>query len=207
MQYLDYIYAKKFAIFDMDGTLIDTEPLHINAWNYLADEYGFPKFNKDFIQIIGGRPTLDIAKDLLKNCNNDSDPKVLCERKTKAYREMFLPKAEIFSSILDILKNLKQNGTKIALATGSYQRETLMLLEKFNIKDLFDAIITSDNVKKPKPNPDIYEQALEAIGGDLKNRQNAIVFEDTKLGLQGVKAAKIDCVFVNQGSIVEIIKN
>ncbi len=207
MQDLDYIYTKKFAIFDMDGTLIDTEPLHINAWNYLADEYGYPKFDRDFIQLVGGRPTVEIAKELLKTYNNNSDPKVLSDRKTKTYREMFLPKAEIFSNILDILKNLKQNKAKIALATGSYQRETLMLLDKFNIKDLFDAIITSDNVRKPKPNPDIYEQALEAIGGDLNKRDEAIVFEDTKLGVQGVKAAKIDCVLVKQGSIVEIIKN
>ncbi|SPT70247.1 HAD family hydrolase [Anaerobiospirillum thomasii] len=200
LQLEQYIFSRKAIIFDMDGTLLNTEPLHVRAWNHIAKEYGFKEFDYDYIKTIGGIPTLGIAAMVIKENNLDVSPQEICDKKTAAYRDIYLPDATIFENIASILYKAHDLGIKTALATGSYRNEVQILLNKFDLNKYFNAVITSDNLPRPKPHPDIYLNALKAIDA---SPSEALVFEDTQIGLQGVSAARIDCILVSEGNIVK----
>ena len=194
-----YIFSKKAIIFDMDGTLLDTEPYHVKAWNHIAPEFGFKPFDCEFMKSVGGIPTVGIVKIIGEKNGINLDPIAVASRKTQVFREIYLKEADIFDDIANYLYKAHDLGIKTALATGSLMREVTILLDKFNLKDKLDAIITSDNLKRPKPNPDIYLLALEKLG---KKPDESLVFEDTPIGLQGAKAANIACIHVTDGKIV-----
>lgn len=195
-----YIFSKKAIIFDMDGTLLNTEPFHVKAWNHIASEFGYKPFDYEFMKSVGGIPTVGIAKIIGEKNGINLDPIALASRKTQVFREIYLKEAEIFEDIANYLYKAHDLGIKTALATGSLMREVTILLDKFNLRDKFDTVITSDNLKKPKPNPDIYLLALEQLGS---KPEESLVFEDTPIGLQGAKAAKIACIHVTDGKIIK----
>ena len=184
-------------IFDMDGTLMNSEIWHHRSWNDALKQYGIPELSTDKLYAYGGMPSLEIAKDVLKNVGNtELDPQEVGDLKGKLYRQEYMMQAEPFPLVCSFLKELHAEGKRIAIATSSHQQEARFLLGKHGLLDYIDAVISGDMVTRGKPNPDIYLLAAEKLNAKI---EDCLVFEDTVIGMQGIKNAGMAAVKVFEG--------
>lgn len=197
---LSRIASYKALVFDLDGTLIDSEPAHMNSWNEILKSVGMPLMDWDYIQSVGGISSAQIFRMRCKEAGRtDLDPVATARRKTDLYISKYLDKVPLFEPIAKLLKDGKARGQKIAVATGSQLSETRRLLTRHGLIDYIDAIVTSDQVKHCKPAPDTYLEAARRLG---VAPADCLAFEDTKVGLQGIKAAGMTALQVAGGKVV-----
>lgn len=187
------------VIFDMDGTLIDSEPLHLEAWQEINRKYGMPLFTWDFIMSVGGISTLKICQKFCRMHNLELDCERIAKDKKQTYKEKYMQRVPLFPNMAALLKQAHERGLKTAVATGSELPETQYLLEKHSLLDYIDTIVTVDQVPNCKPAPDTYLIAAQRLKTDPKK---CIVFEDTVVGLAGIKAAGMIAVQVAHGEFI-----
>lgn len=183
-------------IFDMDGTLMNSEIWHHVAWRQAAAKYGIPNIPTELLISYGGLPSAEIVRRLNAKYGTAADIEKLSQEKAYIYINECMPKVEPFPEICAILKNLYAAGKRIAIATSSHQKEARYLLEKTNVLPYVHALITGEMVTRGKPNPDIYLLAAHSLNLPQKD---CLIFEDTVVGMAGAKNANIDVVKVFDG--------
>lgn len=195
-QMLNQIVQYPAFIFDMDGTLLNSEIWHRAAWKKMVLECGGPELSTQELISIAGMTTFDTAKLLAKRHNLTTSAELMTKRKEEIFINEFMPNTEAFPFITDLLKTLHAQGKAVAIATSSPYHDAHYLLTKNNILPHVDALITGDMVKRGKPNPDIYLLAANTIGAQA---YECLVFEDTIAGMKGAKNAHMDAIKVFDG--------
>jgi beta-phosphoglucomutase family hydrolase len=182
----------KGLVFDCDGTLADTMPLHWRAWQVIASKYKL-HFPEDRFYALGGVPSRDILKMLAEEQGVTLDHIKASHEKENAY----LPLMTQVEPIHAVVEIAQANHGKIpmAVASGGTQQIICDVLEHLKIRHLFGAVVTSEMVKNQKPAPDIFLEAARRIGVDPKSCR---AYEDTELGLQAIRAAGMEAVDVRQ---------
>lgn len=182
----------KGLIFDCDGTLADTMPLHWRAWQMVTQRHGL-HFPEDRFYALGGIPSRDILKTLAKEQGRSLDHLAVAHEKEVAYLPLMM-QVEPIHAVLEIAK---ANHGKIPLAVASGGTEKIIgqVLDHLKIRHLFDAIVTSEMVKNQKPAPDIFLEAARRISVEPKFCR---AYEDTDLGLQAIRAAGMEAVDVRK---------
>ncbi len=177
-------------IFDCDGTLADTMPLHWRAWQMVTRRHNL-HFPEDRFYSLGGVPSRDILKVLAGEQGRSLDHIAVAHEKEEAY----LPLMAQVEPIHAVVEIAKANHGKIpmAVASGGTQKIIGIVLDHLKIRDLFDAIVTSEMVKAQKPAPDIFLEAARRIH---VNPKFCRAYEDTDLGLQAIRAAGMEAVDV-----------
>jgi beta-phosphoglucomutase-like phosphatase (HAD superfamily) len=172
----------KGLIFDCDGTLADTMPLHWRAWHMVTQRHGL-HFPEDRFYSLGGVPSHDILKLLAKEQGRSLDHIAIAHEKEEA------------QPIHAVVEIARKNHGKIpmAVASGGTQQIIGMVLDHLKIRHLFDAIVTNEMVKNQKPAPDIFLEAARRIGVDPKFCRG---YEDTDLGMQAIRSAGMEAVDV-----------
>lgn len=180
----------KGLVFDCDGTLADTMPLHWRAWQMITRRHGL-RFPQDRFYALGGVPSRDILKMLAEEQGLTLDYVAVAHEKENAYLP-YLPEVEPVRAVVDIAQ---ANFGKIPLAVASGGTQTIItqVLEHLKIRQLFKAVVTSEMVKKQKPAPDIFLEAARRIGVEP---QFCRAYEDTELGLQAIRSAGMEAVDV-----------
>jgi beta-phosphoglucomutase-like phosphatase (HAD superfamily) len=187
------IPAREFDgfIFDCDGTLADTMPMHFRAWSRIVAELG-GTFSEELFYQLGGKPTVQIL-ELLRD---DHGLKVGDPRAAAVQKE------EYFLSLLDGVRPIEAvlavarrwRGVKpLAVASGGFHRQIDLTLTALGIRDWFDAIVCAEDCARGKPFPDPFLEAarrLKVPAGDC------LVFEDSPLGIQAAIAAGMHYVLV-----------
>ena len=182
-------------IFDCDGTLADTMPLHYRAWQAtLGDRHG-ELLPEDFYYSLGGLPTDKIVELLNLRHGLTLSPMETALRKENAYLEL-LPGARPIEAVLTIARDGRERGLPMAVGSGGFKRVVLQTLDVLGIADWFSAIVTADEVAHGKPAPDTYLEAARRLG---IAPSLCLVFEDTQLGLDAATAAGMASVFVPSG--------
>jgi beta-phosphoglucomutase family hydrolase len=182
----------KGLIFDCDGTLADTMPMHWLAWQQIATKYKL-QFPQDRFYSLGGVPSAHILEMLSKEQGIALDPVAAGHEKENAY----LPYLSSIQPVYAVVQIAKDNFGKVpmAVASGGTQKIIVQVLEQLKIRDLFQAVVTSEMVKRQKPAPDIYLEAARRIGVEP---QFCRAYEDTDLGMQAIRAAGMDAVDVRE---------
>lgn len=182
----------KGLVFDCDGTLADTMPLHWRAWQVIANKYKL-HFPEDRFYALGGVPSRDILKMLAEEQSVTLDHVKAGHEKENAY----LPLMAQVEPIHAVVEIARANHGKIpmAVASGGTQQIICDVLEHLKIRHLFGAVVTSEMVKNQKPAPDIFLEAARRIGVDPKFCRG---YEDTELGLQAIRAAGMEAVDVRK---------
>jgi beta-phosphoglucomutase family hydrolase len=182
----------KGLVFDCDGTLADTMPMHWRAWQVIAAKYKL-HFPEDRFYSLGGVPSRDILKMLAKEQGVTLDHIQAAHEKENAY----LPLMAEVEPIHAVVEIAKENFGKIPMAVAS--GGTLPIIEQvlthLKIRHLFGAVVTSEMVKNQKPAPDIFVEAARRIGVDPKFCR---AYEDTDLGMQAIRSAGMDAVDVRE---------
>ncbi len=178
-------------IFDCDGTLADTMPLHYRAWTRLVAELG-GSFPEELFYASGGKPTVQILRMLrdehgLKVADLDR----AAERKEAYFLEM-LPEVKPIEPVLAVAR--RWYGIKpLAVASGGFRAQIEQTLDALGIRSLFSAVVCVEDYARGKPCPDPFLEAarrLNVLPGDC------VVFEDSPAGVQAAAAAGMECVFV-----------
>ena len=171
-------------IFDCDGTLADTMPAHYKAWLALLDRYGIP-FPEPRFYAMGGMPTASIIRVLAGEVGVPvTDVEAMVYEKEQA----FLTHLDAIVAVEPVLAIAAAYRGKlpIAVASGGYRDTITRTLNRLNVRDWFDAIVTAEDTPRHKPEPDVFLEAAKRLGVDAVK---CVVFEDTDIGLEAARRA------------------
>ena len=179
----------KAVIFDLDGVVADSHPIHEMAWTNLLVEQGLDRaaLNLDFLY--AGHSRREILTHYL-GAISANEMERLGRRKDELYTleaQSLLPKPRI----PEVLNQLNEDGILCALATSAGRGRTYDTIEKFGILEKFTAIVTGDQPDMPKPAPDIFLVAALKLGVSPKC---CVVVEDSVAGVVAARAAGMKCV-------------
>jgi HAD superfamily hydrolase (TIGR01509 family) len=185
-------FTSQGLIFDCDGTLANTMPLHWRAWSLITQRHGL-HFPEDRFYSLGGVPSRDILKMLAEEQGRSLDHIAVAHEKEEAYLPL-MAEVEPIHAVVEIAK-AHHGKIPLAVASGGTQKIICEVLEHLKIRHLFAAVVTCEMVTKQKPAPDIFLEAARRIGVDPKLCR---AYEDTDLGLTAIRAAGMDAVDVRQ---------
>ncbi len=176
----------KGIIFDMDGVIVDSHDVYYENWNSVFEKnFNVSISKKDFAENLG-HSAIHFTEVFLNKNNVNADPeKVLKE--IMENHDKLKHKVTLKSGAVETLTRLKKNY-KIALATGALKEMALDYLTRLNIKKYFDFVIAGDEVKRAKPEPEIFIKA--ACGLNFKPKE-CVVVEDAMLGIIAAKKANM----------------
>jgi beta-phosphoglucomutase-like phosphatase (HAD superfamily) len=179
-------------IFDCDGTLADSMPLHWRAWQVVAKRHSFA-FPQDKFYSLGGVPSRDIVRMLSNEQGLGLDALTVAREKEAEY----LPLIAQIEPINIVVGIARENYGKIpmAVASGGSRKIIGQVLEHLGIQDLFQAVVTNEDVVNQKPAPDIFLEAARRIGVPPKFCR---AYEDTDLGMRAIRAAGMEAVDVRE---------
>ena len=180
----------KGLIFDCDGTLADTMPLHWRAWKEVTGRYGIV-FPEDRFYELGGVPSRHILAMLRDEQKLNLDPLSVAKEKEEEYLKLM---AEV-GPIHEVVVIARENAGKLpmAVASGGTRQVINKVLHHIGIHGLFAAVVTSEDVVHQKPAPDIFLEAARRIGVEPRFCR---AYEDTDLGMTAIQAAGMEAIDV-----------
>jgi len=178
------------VIFDMDGVLADTGPVHYKSWKMLAEEIGV-NFDREFFEETFGQQSIPITRKLVGEKPSRKKVEKWSDLKEKYYREMVKDKLEPLPGVISLLKKLKKEGFKLAVGSSGPPENVELLLESLNVKNLFDEIITAADVSNSKPSPDVFLKVADKLN---LNPENCLVIEDAPVGIKAAKRANMKII-------------
>jgi HAD superfamily hydrolase (TIGR01509 family) len=184
----------KAVIFDMDGVIVNSIPLHFQVWKEVAEKFGFVT-NQDLFDEVNGMDTISIAKYVVEKYNLDIDPEKIWVEKRKIAGDRLEHGVDLFEGVEKTLKKLKRLDYKIGLATSTPRDHQKVTLGKYF--SLFDKIVTVDDVLNSKPAPDIFMKCAEELG---EAYENCVVIEDAINGIKAAKAAGMTAIAITNST-------
>lgn len=182
----------KAVIFDMDGVIIDSEPMHKKAYQDMFDEVGI-EVSAEHYESFTGQSTINICKHLCEHFNLQQDPESLVAIKRKHYKNLFNENSDfgLIEGALDLIKDYHRNGLKLVLASSASMTGINQIFERFNLDQYFITKLSGGDLKQSKPHPEIFIKAAEATG---YSKEECIVIEDSTNGVRAANGAGIFCV-------------
>jgi HAD superfamily hydrolase (TIGR01509 family) len=179
----------KALLFDLDGTLADTNSVHRLAWVEMLKPYGYD-VDWDFYRAnITGRVTTDVVEDLFPGLPPE-EVQEIAEAKDANFREQ-AGTLKPFPGLLDLVERGREKGMWISLVTNAPKENVFTVLRVLGLDDAFDPVILADEAGPGKPDPAPYNAALEALG---VSADEAVAFEDSPSGIASSVAAGIPTV-------------
>src|SRR5688572_8913377 len=167
-------------------------PLHWKAWNVVTAKHGL-HFPEERFYALGGVPSRDIFRMLCSEQGRELDCLALSKEKEDAYLP-FLPEVKAIEMVVAVAE-ANHGKLPMAVASGGLKPIIERVLEHLRIRQYFDAIVTSEEVKRQKPAPDIFLEAARRIGVPPEFCR---AYEDTDLGLQAIRAAGMEAMDVRE---------
>ncbi len=173
----------KALIFDLDGTLSNSLPVHVATWNIVGEKYGF-SFDPQIIHEMTGRPTIEFAKRVVEQYGLSADPYELVRMKQQSFWGM----ANLLEPIDEVVRIVKEYHGKLPMSvgTGAGRKSALVQLETLNLLQYFDYIVSADDVTRHKPEPETFLECAHLMGVEPRFCQ---VFEDGVLGIEAAGKA------------------
>lgn len=177
-------------IFDMDGTLFNSEPLHRQAWRQIFARYDL-RVNEQALSALNGSPTWCIAQHIIAENQTDLDAHQLAKEKNALLHTLPLDELQLLPAA-DIARQW-YGRRPLAVGTGSDSTTASILLEHSNLHRYFKIVVCADHITHPKPAADTFLRCAELMG---VAPQRCVVFEDAEFGLQAAQQAGMDAVDV-----------
>ena len=181
------------GIFDLDGVIVNTVPLHFKAWQRMFKEYGKDFTFEDYKKKVDGIPRNDGARAILNDISEDELKKASDKKQGYFLEYLESEKIPVYDSTVHLIKSIKDDSLKVGVISSS--KNCLPILKKTGLVDLFDEIITGNDITKGKPDPQVFFMAAEKM--EVEPAQ-CVVFEDAVLGVQAAKSAGMKCVGIDR---------
>ena len=182
----------KAVIFDLDGVICSTDEYHYKAWKKLADKMNI-SFDRKVNERLRGVSRMESLEIILKNYHGNmlsrEEKDKLTEEKNQIYRESLsnMSEKDLSSEVKETLELLHNMGLELAI--GSSSKNTKYILKQIGLESFFDAISDGTNIKKSKPDPEVFLKAAEFIH---ENPENCLVVEDAEAGIDAAIAGHFD---------------
>ena len=187
------------VIFDMDGVIVDSEIIHQKCEREMFDILGVPVSKEQHSSMVGRTD-----EDMWKQIGDWYDLPVTVEEAISMKKLLFLQYLEDDDSlktvpyVTELIENLHSDGFLLALASSSSRTQIDYVIDKFNLRKFFSAIVSGDDVKEGKPHPGIFLKVSAILG---INQESCIVIEDSVNGVTAAKAANMKCIgYINLNS-------
>ncbi|HEY2861206.1 MAG TPA: HAD family phosphatase [Terracidiphilus sp.] len=181
-------------LFDCDGTIVDSMPLHYQAWKKSLAEYG-GEYKKDLFYAWGGRPIREIIRLLNEMQGLEMPVEEVATRKEALYHQL-LPTLEPIPEVIEHI-DAQHGRIPFAVVSGSRRSSVTASLTAVGLLDKFDTLVCAEDYKNGKPAPDAFLLAAQRLG---VAPGECLVFEDTDLGIEAATAAGMVSVKVPQPS-------
>ena len=180
-------------LFDMDGTIADSMPLHYIAWKQVLADYGCPLFPEDLFYSWGGMPVREIVATLNQRHGLSMLIEEVAHRKEGLYYEL-LPK---LTAVPEVLEQIEEAHKRIpfAVVSGSTRESVTKSLDVLGLSDKFDVLVCAGDYKNAKPNPEPFLLAARKLNVPPSS---CLVFEDTEIGIQAATRAGMQSVRILQ---------
>ncbi len=182
----------KAAIWDVDGTLVDTAELHFQAWQAVCREKGRDFTRADFAATFGQRNP-EIIRTLFGERFTPEEIAAFGDRKEVLYRSQASKGVELLSGARRLVEHLHQAGFAQAIGSSAPPANLELILRITGIARYFDVIISSEDTQRGKPDPQVFLLAAERLG---VAPAQCVVFEDAVAGVQAARAGGMKCVAV-----------
>ena len=214
LQHNIHLEKLNLLIFDLDGTLLNTEKLKFLTYydelkyNIKIKPEKLKNLKKLYISLVGSTD-IDAARKIFDTfeINNISDNPIyksakpwekfyqsILERYYISHGKDLSLKKNIFLRTYNLLHKFKNLGKKIAIATSSTKKEASRIIKILNLENQIDLLTTKDDIKFPKPNPEIYLNTIKKF--NIKNPNSVICFEDSSIGLESVISANLPYIAI-----------
>lgn len=191
----------KACIFDLDGVIVDTAVYHYKAWKKLANQLGFDitEHQNEQLKGVSRVRSLELILQWGGVTKSAAEQEELASLKNSWYVDMIskMTPAEILPGAKEFLEACRAAGLKTAL--GSASKNSMMILEKINLVDMFDAVIDGNKVSKAKPDPEVFLKGAEAVG---VIPAECVVFEDAIAGVEAAKNGGMKAVGVGSPNVL-----
>ncbi len=179
-------------IFDLDGTLVDTMPLHYRAWDQAMRAAGLPhRLDEDFFYSLGGVPTRRVAELIAKHYGLSVNAEEVFHAKEKLFQEI-QGDAKLIRPVADFARRAAMTHP-VAIASGGPRDIVRRSLELAGLTSLFKVVVSADDVVQGKPSPDMFLLAARLMG---VSPAKCLVFEDADPGMRAAQAAGMKFVHV-----------
>lgn len=190
------------VIFDMDGVLVDSHPVHIKAWRRLLESVGRPISDSELEFILDGRTRTDILRHFLGELT-ESQLLEYGRRKEALFYEA-VDEVAAMEGVFDFLEELDRAGIPKGVSTSASSLRAQFLLEMLNLKQRFTAIVTGDDVGDGKPDPEIFRLAANSLDADPAS---VVVVEDAPAGVRGARAAGMKCLGIASPERLQLLRD
>ena len=182
----------KAILFDMDGVIVDTEPLHCKAYDQMFDAVNIDVSDELYASFTG-QSTISICRKLCEHFRLTEAPEILVALKRKFFKEIFETDKDLhlIDGVLELIKDYHNNGLTLVLASSASMTTINNVFTRFNLNQYFIAKLSGADLKASKPHPEIFIKAAKAAGF---KKNECLVIEDSTNGIKAAKAADIFCV-------------
>ncbi len=177
----------------MNGVIINDERIHQESWRQLSKKYDFHLTEQDFTEHVFGKTEKDTFAYLFGKELTPAELEKHSAERVEIAIDLFTPQLALTDGLEDFLKELEKNSIPIAIATSARRTYTNFILDGLNIRHYFQKVVTSEDVTRGKPDPEIYLLAAKELGA---SPQNCIVFEDSLSGIKSGKAAGMKVIAI-----------
>ena len=183
------------VIFDMDGVIVDTEPVHSYAYFQHFDELNIA-VSKDMFTSFMGNSTRNTFQKLKEIFPIDAEVEDLIQRKRTLFNDAFDNKKDLYliEGVEELIQDLHANGIQLILASSAAKVTIDRVFKRFNLYQYFSHIVSGEDFPNSKPDPAIFEYAASL---SIAPKENCIIIEDSTNGIRAAKAANIFCVGYN----------
>ena len=178
----------KAVIFDLDGVIVTTDDCHYTAWKKMADDEGiyFDRKINERLRGVSRMQSLEIILEKSDKPYTEQEKLALAAKKNAYYVDLIqkLTPHDVLDGVMKNLKTLKERGIKIAI--GSSSKNAPIILNRIGLADYFDAVSDGNNIKKSKPDPEVFIKAAEMLN---IAPENCMIVEDADAGIEAGKRA------------------
>lgn len=185
----------KAVIFDMDGLLFDTEIVYYEASQMVADQMGFPYDKELYLKYLGVSDEEVWANyhQIFASFGKNNVQKFINDAYEETIRRFSLGAVQLKPGVIELLDFLEEHRIPKVVASSNQRHIIDLLLEKNQLTNYFETIVSAENVKRAKPDPEIFLLAHEYLG---TKKQETLVLEDSKNGILAAASAEIPVIMI-----------
>jgi HAD superfamily hydrolase (TIGR01509 family) len=189
-------------IFDIDGTLVDSNELHVDSWDRAFRRFG-KQFSREKLRAQIGKGSDQYLPEFLTPEELDRFGTELDDYRSDLFRKEYLPKVRAFPKVHELFRRIRDDGKRVILASSGKKADTKYYIDLLKINNLVEGYVSGDDADNSKPAPDIFAASLKKLGEDSPS--DAVTVGDTRFDIEAAARAGIKTIALLCGGIPESV--